>query len=104
MQRRAHLDGDLVSLLDEVLLVGGLVALETLLELLDLVGDAGVVGSASLDGLLLERSVGLGALVVQRRQGVRCVGHGGIDWGRDPSESVRRREGYILWAARRLGP
>ena len=104
MQRRAHLDGDLVSLLDEVLLFGGLVALEAVLELFDLIGHAGIVGHPRLGALLLKGRIGEGMLVVQRRQGVRCVGHGGIDWGRDPSESVQRREGYILWAARRMGP
>ena len=80
----AHLDGDLVRLLDEVLLFGGLVALEAVLELLDLLRHDGVLGDLGIEALLLEGDIGGGLLVVQRRQDVRCVGHGGIDWGKDP--------------------
>ena len=81
----AHLDGDLVRLLDEVLLVVRLVALEALLELLDLLGHDGILGDLSIEALLLEGSIGGGLLVVQRRQCVRCVGHGGGKGGVDPS-------------------
>ena len=91
----AHLDGDLVRLLDEVLLFGGLVALEAVLELFDLIGHAGIVGHPRLGALLLKGRIGEGMLVVQRRQGVRCVCHGGIDWGKGPREGVSDCKTYI---------
>ena len=68
MQRRAHLDGDLVSLLDEVLLVGGLVALETLLELLDLLRHDRVLGDLdAIETFLLVGYVRRRVLVVHGR-------------------------------------
>ena len=85
MERCAHLDGDLVGLLNEVLLLGRLVALEAVLELLDLLGHDGILGDLSIEALLLEGSIGGGLLVVQRRQCVRCVGHGGGKGEVDPS-------------------
>ena len=81
MQRRAHLDGDLVSLLDEVLLVGGLVALETLLELLDLLGHLDVVDGAVVevlhDVLLLDGLCAVGGLLMDEVGGELAGREGG---------------------------
>ena len=78
----AHLDGDLVRLLDEVLLFGGLVALEAVLELLDLLCHDGILGNVgAIDSLLLDGGVRDGLPIVQGRHGVLCVGHGGRERG-----------------------
>lgn len=97
-----YLDGDLVGLLDEVLFVCGLVPLEAILELLDLLGHDGVLADVgAVESLLLEGDVGAGLLVVHGRQCVRCVGHGGGDLGWDPRVVVRMANGIYtngsLW-------
>lgn len=54
---RQHLDGDIVGLLDEVLVVGRLVVLETLLEFLNLLRALSVVERVDVIELLVDRAV-----------------------------------------------